>query len=207
MGDVTPAQPVKLFCGIIAVDEAAIARACGELEALYGRIDRESEIIPFAFTDYYREEMGDRLLRKFASFEALIDPGRIAAIKIRAQAIEEQLAKRRDGAPRRRVNLDPGYVAPEKLVLATTKNFAHRIYLGQGVYAEITLNFRKNGCVFLPWTYPDYRSEAYTRFFLAIRRLLLNQLDNRRKGNHGTRDGKNQRVSVRNRLASRSGCA
>ena len=175
MGEIKPVETVKLFCGIIAVDEPAIARAQAELEKFYGRIDHESEIIPFTFTDYYREEMGDTLLRKLVSFEGLIDPGRIADIKLETNALEEQLGEVREGSLRRRVNLDPGYLTPAKLILATTKDFAHRVYVGKGIYTELTLNFRKDGCTFFPWTYPDYQTEKYTAFFLAIRRLLLSQ--------------------------------
>ena len=175
MGEIKPVETVKLFCGIIAADEAVIARARGELEKFYGPIDRETELIPFTFTDYYRPEMGDPLLRKFVSFQGLIDPGRIAGIKIETNAIEEQMGETRDGILRRRVNLDPGYLTPAKLVLATTKDFAHRLYAGQGIYTEVTLTFRKDGCAFYPWTYPDYQTETYTAFFLAVRRLLLNQ--------------------------------
>lgn len=176
MGQIKPVEPVKLFCGMIAADEAVFARAQAELEKFYGRIDHESGLIPFTFTDYYREEMGEKLWRKFVSFEALIDPRRIAEIKNETNAIEEQMAETEGGAVRRRVNLDPGYLTLAKLVLATTKDFSHRLYVGKGIYTEVTLNFRKDGCTYHPWTYPDYRSEQYARFFLAVRRILRGQL-------------------------------
>jgi hypothetical protein len=89
--------------------------------------------------------------------------------------LEDKFAVKSDSGLRRRVNLDPGYVAPDKLVLASTKNFSHRIHLSRGVYAEVTLNFGKKGCVFLDWTYPDFRSGRYTAFLLDVRRKIMDR--------------------------------
>lgn len=170
MTEIRPVVPVKLFCGMIAVNEEIILRAKEEMRKLFGGIDLESDLIPFDFTDYYREEMGEGLLRKFVSFSDLIDPGRLADIKIQTNKLERTLAIESKGRSRRRVNLDPGYVSADKLVLATTKNFSHRIYLRDGIYAEVTLNFKKSGCVYFDWTYPGFRSGKYTPFFLEVRR-------------------------------------
>jgi hypothetical protein len=173
VGDIQPAQPVKLICGIIAAGEEFLRRAQGELRAAFGDTDVSSDVTAFDFTDYYEAEMGMGLLRQFVSFRDFGDPGSLAAIKRRTNEIERRLAVPVAGGWRRRVNLDPGYVAPSQLVLASTKNFAHRIYLGEGIYAEVTLLFRKGGPEYLPWTYPDFRSGRYDEFLREVRRRLL----------------------------------
>lgn len=174
MGDAGKPAQTRLFCGMLAADNALFTRAEALLEEAFGAIDSASSIIPFTFTDYYAAEMGTGLLRKFVSFAPPVDPGRLADIKLLTIELERKLAEA--GEPmRRRVNLDPGYVTPAKVVLATTKNFAHRICLGQGIYAEITLNFDRKGCIFHDWTYPDFRSEFYARYLLELRELCMAQ--------------------------------
>lgn len=173
MREIRPVLPVKLFCGIIAMSEEVILDAKNELKNLFGEIDLESDLFPFDFTDYYRNEMGDKLFRKFVSFSDLIDPGRLAGIKIQTNAIEQKLAVTFEGNLKRRANLDPGYISADKLVLATTKNFSHRIYLREGIYAEVTLNFKGKGCIYFNWTYPDFKSGKYTTFFLEVRERYL----------------------------------
>jgi len=173
MGNVRQVKPVKTFCGIIATDSKTISRAREALIPLLGKIDNESELIEFNFTDYYEAEMGQGLLRQFVSFHGLMDPGQLAGIKLATNAIEDSMAVNADGKISRTVNLDPGYITASNLVLATTKDFSHRVYIGQGIYAEVTLNFRKGGCVFFEWTYPDFKSGKYTSFFLEIRRRYM----------------------------------
>lgn len=173
MRSTRPVAAVRLFCGIIAVDAAAIADAEALLRRSFGEADIASEVFRFDFTDYYEEEMGQNLLRKFVSFSELIDPGRLADIKTETNRMEEQMSTVTDGASRRRANLDPGYVCASKVVLATTKDFSHRIYLKEGIYAEITMNFGRNGCRSHEWTYPDYKSGKYTPFFLELRRMYM----------------------------------
>jgi len=116
--------------------------------------------------------MGPGLLRKFVSFARQIDPSEIAAIKLHTNELERSFAPPSPGAPRR-INLDPGYICGSKLVLATMKNHSHRIYLGQGVYVEITLEFRKGAFRPLEKTYRDYASEPYIRFFTKVRERYL----------------------------------
>jgi len=178
MGTTRPVKPVKLFCGIIGTDEQAVGRARLELETLLGKVDIAGEVIPFDFTDYYEKEMGRNLLRQFISFEKLVDPRNLAEIKISTNRIEEKLSMTLQDAVRRTVNLDPGYITASNLVLATTKDFSHRICIGEGIYAEVTLNFRKNGCVFFDWTYPDFKSGKYTAFFLKIRTKYMEETKN-----------------------------
>jgi hypothetical protein len=176
MGAIKAPEKVKFFCGVIAADGKLLeaARLC--LAEAFGPIDQCSDIWPFDFTDYYRAEMGSALLRQFVVFSGSRDPGELADAKRRADRLERGLAVPEEGAVRRRVNLDPGYLTPAKLVLATTKDFAHRLYLGSGIYAEVTLNFRRGGITALPWTYPDYASGRYTPFFMEVRRRHMEEL-------------------------------
>jgi hypothetical protein len=173
MGDKRNVEPVKLVCGMISADERLIRQTEQEMEGMFGAIDIRSELFPFNYTDYYSSEMGVGLLRKFVSFDRPIDPMRLASIKIETNGIERKLAVQTVDSIKRRINLDPGYVTPVKLVLATTKDFAHRIYLGDGIYAEVTLNFKKNGCAFFEWTYPDFKSGIYVPFLLEARRKIM----------------------------------
>jgi hypothetical protein len=148
-------------------------RAEAAMSERYGGVARASEILPFHFTDYYGPEMGSNLLRKFLAFERLVDPADLAGIKLWTNALEDRFAAEPGCAVKRPVNLDPGYVAPSKLVLATTKDHAHRICLGQGIHAEVTLTFLKGAFEPMPWTYPDYRTEPYRRFFEQVRADLV----------------------------------
>jgi len=173
MGSIRPVLPVKMICGVISADEALFAGVRTELEKVFGVVDLESETYPFSFTDYYREEMGDGLSRKFYAFRDLADPSCLADMKLRTNGLESVFSG--GVAGKRPVNIDPGYVTDYGLVLATTKNFAHRIYLSKGIYGEVTLNFRKGGCVFFEWTYPDYKSGLYTPFLLQARSRYMAQ--------------------------------
>ena len=173
MGTIRTVEPVKLICGIIAAGPEVLAAAQERLRTAFGPVDVESPVWPFDFTDYYATEMGGGLLRRLIAFEQPIDPGRLAAIKRQTNDLEGLWAAPSPAGLRRRINLDPGYVTASKLVLATTKNFAHRIYLADGIYAEVTLTFRKGGCDVFPWTYPDFKSGRYTEFLLEVRRRAL----------------------------------
>ena len=139
----------------------------------FGSMARASEVMPFHFTGYYEPQMGADLLRKFLAFERPVDAAELAEIKLWMNALEERFAAEPGFAVARPINLDPGYVAPSKLVLATTKDHAHRIYLGHGIHAEVTLTFLKGAFEPMPWTYPDYRTEAYRRFFEQVRADLV----------------------------------
>ena len=176
MGAVRPEESVMLMCGMIGTDRDILDRARDELVGLYGPVDLASEDFPFTQTDYYEAEMGSGLWRRLLAFRDLIVPGAIGAIKLKTQDMEEAYACRDAGNTRRRINLDPGYIAPAKLVLATTKDFAHRVCLGEGIYAEVTLNFSKQGVRTFDWTYPDFKSELYRPFLMEARRRLLKRV-------------------------------
>ena len=143
-----------------------------ELGALYGRLDFVSEILPFDYTEYYYAEMGRPLVRRFASFERLVPQEDLASIKVETNRIEENSAV----SGRRTVNIDPGLLSAERLVLATGKNCAHRIYLGQGIYADLTLVYHKGEYRPLEWTYGDYGEDKVREWLKALRQKYLLQL-------------------------------
>jgi hypothetical protein len=168
--------PVKLIVGLIVAPQAPVDAVRARLEAAYGKIDLEAGPLPFVATAYYAREMGPALRKYLWSFEALIAPEALVAIKRATNAIEQAFAVGEGQRWRRCVNLDPGYVDLAKLVLATTKDRQHRLYLGQGIYGEVTLRFTGGRFVPWEWTYPDYRTPAYLSFFEAVRRRYRQQL-------------------------------
>ncbi len=176
MGKPRPAAHVKLFVGLLCGDVDLLRRTRQLLVRRYGPVDLESEIWPFDQTDYYAAECGPDLKRWFLSFERPIRPDMLAEIKHETNAVEAELADAcLDPLIPRPVNIDPGYVDLGKLVLATTKDRAHRICLGMGIYAEVTLYFSQGVWQMWPWTYPDYRKPEYHAFFTRVRERLRAQ--------------------------------
>ncbi len=137
-----------------------------DMEAELGPADHVSDLFPFTETDYYDGELGTPIRRRIVAFEALIDPPRLVDIKLAFNELEARYA-RPDGT--RRVNLDPGILSLERLVLATGKEFTHRIYLGRGIWADLTLLYQHGGWRSLPWTYPDYAGERVQSILTRIR--------------------------------------
>lgn len=172
MGLAKKPLPVKLIVAVFSGQSALFAEIEHELEKKFGKIDFKSAPFDFNHTDYYREEMGGNLKKMFLSFENLISPEKLSAIKLFTNELER---KRSDNA-KRIVNIDPGYLDNSKLVLASTKNYYHRIYLGKGIYAEVTLFFKGNTFQSLPWTYPDYKTENSVNIFNKIRGIYREQL-------------------------------
>ncbi len=175
MGAIKIPPPAKLVCGVLfnpAVEWAFVEDA---LAADFGEIDLHSPTWPFDFTDYYDHETGPGVQRTFVAFERLVAMDALPDIKRRTNEIEAELARRLDVPAPRPVNLDPGYVDAAKLVLATTKDQAHRIYLRDGLYAEVTLTFRGGRFEAWPWTYLDYASGRYHEFFGQVRGRYFEQ--------------------------------
>lgn len=173
-------NPVKLIVGILAANHQCLHTAADALSNKIGKIDFTSEVWPFDKTDYYKDQTGPRILRQFVSIKRLIDPGKLAKIKHQTNKLEQKLAKALAIPLPRPVNLDPGIIAPSKLVLATTKNYSHRIYIGKKMYAEVTLIFDKGRWQPQAYTYPDYRQQCYFDFFEKVRTRLLEQLKSER---------------------------
>lgn len=172
MGTRKKERPAKLIAGFIFNQDAIFLKAKKGLQRKFGSIDLESPTLPFLHTDYYSKEMGTGLKRKFLSFNNLILPSRLAAIKIFTNDLENALSHNL----KRQINIDPGYLETSKLVLATTKNYNHRIYINRGIYAEVTLFFQNHTFKPWDWTYPDYRTPAYIEVFNNIRQIYLNQI-------------------------------
>ena len=173
-------KPVKLIIGILAADHQSLHEAVEAVISKFGRTDFTSNVWPFDKTDYYQEQTGPHILRQFVSIEKLIDPGKLAGIKCKTNKLEQKLAKSLGLPLPRPVNLDPGVIEPSKLILATTKNYSHRIYIGKKMYAEVTLIFDKGQWRPLDHTYPDYRQKCYFDFFHKVRSRLLEQLKSQR---------------------------
>ena len=169
-------EPVKLIIGVLAANAQYLKTAIESLESVFGESELASETWLFDKTDYYKVEMGPLILRQFISFKRLISQRSLAKIKRRTNKIEKKLTQTVGSEFPRPVNLDPGFIAPSKFVLATTKNYSHRIYIGKKIYAEVTLIFHKGNWEALPYTYPDYREQTYFKFFDEVRKCLLDQL-------------------------------
>jgi len=169
-------KPVKLIIGILAANEDCLQVAIEALTAEFGRADLVSDVWPFDKTDYYKDQIGEHILRQFVSIEKLIDPGELAEIKHKTNKLEQELATKLALSLPRPINLDPGTIEPSKLILATTKNYSHRIYIGKKMYAEVTLLFHKGRWQPLEYTYPDYKQQCYFDFFDKVRPRLLEQL-------------------------------
>ena len=172
MGQIVRPQPVKLIFSIFTNNEKNFSKAVELCEKQFGKIEQISERFIFNHTDYYEEEMGKNLFRKFLIFEKLADREGIAKIKVKTNEIEEKFLI--EG--KRSVNIDPGYITLENFILFTTKNYTHRIYLESGIFADLTLIFYKKSFQSLPWTYPDYASDEIKNYLLNIRELYKKQL-------------------------------
>ena len=175
MGQITSPAPAKLFMAIMISAGVEFEKIEGRLAELYGPMDFKSQVFAFdEYSRYYAPEMGIGLVKKFVSFVQPVAQDMLAEIKLRTNALELELGVGEGGILHRRVNLDPGYLTASKLVLATTKDFAHRIYLGQGIFAEITLNYRRGqGWQPHSLTYADYRSPLALEFFAEVRNCLF----------------------------------
>jgi hypothetical protein len=176
MGATGNPRAVQMFCGIIFASAAPLGSVRSGLEAAFGPIDFESDIFDFNFTDYYEHEMGAGLRKVFFAFEELIPPDFIVDVKIGTNEIEKKHATMAAGVSNRTVNLDPGYMTQAKMVLATTKDFFHRVYISRGIYAEVTLQYKKPSFEPLPWTYPDYKTPEYINFLNRLRKRYCEKL-------------------------------
>ncbi|MCK9230296.1 MAG: DUF4416 family protein [Syntrophales bacterium] len=165
-------DPVKLVASMIFRESDWVTRAIDGMSDVYGKPDYISTVMPFDYTDYYTAEMGAGLKRRVVSFESLISPDGLPAVKKSTNGVEAALSRK----DRRRVNIDPGCLSTGHLLLATGKPYAHRPYLGDGVYGDLTLIYRGGFFQELPWTYPDYREPSMISMLARIREKYLKQL-------------------------------
>ena len=170
-----PKEPklVKLILSLITGDNETVKPVLKKLENKFGSIDILSLRMDFSHTDYYKDEMGGGLFRKLASFENLINREYLPDVKLFTNSVEDEYLNENG---KRIINIDPGYIAMEKMVLASCKNFGHRIYLGKGVYADLTFIYRAGGFQPLEWTFPDYAEDSMRRLLKGIRERYAHQL-------------------------------
>lgn len=169
MGQAVKHERVKLIIGLIG-KEIFFSKVQKILSEKFGPLDFESQILDFDFTDYYAEEIGRNLKRKFLSFKRKISPASLPNIKLYTNKLEKSIFLTKG---KRNLNIDPGYLTLSKLVLATTKDHQHRLYLDKGIFAEVTLRFRDKSFRKWEWTYPDYCTVEYIQIFNNIRNNLL----------------------------------
>ena len=193
MGEPTPHSPVLLLLAAFSRHDDALDWARQRAVEAWGPIQRESTRFEFVETNYYDATMGTGLKKVFFAFQQPFDPERLVEIKLMTNRWEEEYAAgARDRAkgdspifaetkigtvPARPLNLDPGYLTLGKLVLASTKDFAHRIYLSHGIYAEVTLQYRHRRWEHHQYTFPDYRREDYQRFFSECREQIRGMMN------------------------------
>lgn len=172
MGDIHQPTPVLLLLPAFSRYDEAFDWARERAIATWGPIAGESERFQFDQTTYYESTMGPGLKKCFWTFAQLIDPAELPGIKRLTNEWEAEYARLAGHAESRPLNLDPGYLTLAKLVLASTKDHAHRIYLAQGIYAEVTLSYRQGRWQPHEWTFPDYRRDDYQQFFTEARKSL-----------------------------------
>src|SRR5688572_11722480 len=172
MGDARLHSPVLLIVAAFSRHDAALTWARERAASEWGTIALESEAFAFDDTAYYEKQMGAGLRKAFFAFERLIDPAELVERKLTANRWEEEYRAASDALESRPLNLDPGYLTEAKLVLATTKDRDHRLYLDRGIFAEVTLSYHARNWQPLAWTYPDYRRDDYHQFFSRCRDYL-----------------------------------
>jgi hypothetical protein len=177
-----PKEPpqVKLIMGLLFADWQVRDRALGMLFGRFGPPDFLTEPLPFTYTTYYDREIGPNILRQMCSFLRLVPPQSLPDVKLFTNQLEGQLS----WDNKRQINIDPGFLSEERLVLATCKNYTHRIYLRDGIYADLTLLYQKGAYQKLPWTYPDYQEPALHHFLGVLRQKLRLQHQGRLAKKH-----------------------
>jgi hypothetical protein len=168
--------PAKLVIGVFTAEPKIIESLVAGFASRFGPIDLVSPWMHFNFTNYYESEMGSPLFRRVFAFKLLIAQEDLSAIKLATNQIESHYSQKR----RRRVNIDPGYMLHERFVLASGKNFSHRVYIGAGIYADLTLIYQKGSFQKLPWTYPDYADQAMICFLDQVRRKYVLDLGSKK---------------------------
>ena len=173
MGTIHPPAQVKLFCALLVAPTMAVHEVETVLEQAYGTIVLRTPPTPFTQTTYYAREMGPHLTRLYIAFDPLISIATLATVKHTTHGLETLWSTDQG---QRRVNIDPGYLDLAKVVLASTKDHSHRLYIGDGMFAEVTLRYRQHAFQPWEWTYPDYRVPTTLAFFQQLRALYKAQL-------------------------------
>ena len=172
MGTIHDPLQVLPITAIFSRHPQALAWAAEKIRAEWGEVALKSEPFAFEQTHYYDVTMGTSLRKQFLVTLPLMTPDELVERKHQSNAWEELYAREFPHDEPRPLNIDPGYLDMGKLVLASSKDFAHRIYMARGIYAEITLFYRHGQWCDHPWTFPDYRENTYHPFFHQCRHLL-----------------------------------
>ena len=180
MGQVQPVYPVTPFLGVIYANEQALEDAMLWIERVLGDVELTSPTWDFDLTDHYTAEMGEGLKRRFFSFSGLCDPALLPEWKLATNRIEHESAQRVGEV--RPINLDPGYVDGSRLVLASTRALSHRVYIGQGISAEVTMSYRRGEWVKRDYTFADFKTGRYDEFINQVRENHLARLQGRATG-------------------------
>ena len=178
MGDIREHDSVLLVAAVTSQFSESFDWARRRCEAVWGPVALASPRFAFDMTQYYADAMGRELKKELLAFDRQIDPANLADAKIASNQLEDELVQSREWSVERPVNIDPGYLTEAKLVLATTKDRDHRIYVGKGIFAEVTLFFRGGAWQSSRWTYPDFQQSEYHEFFDRCRELLRNRIRN-----------------------------
>jgi hypothetical protein len=173
MGNIRIHPPVKIFAAVTYTSASDLTLICQGLESLLSVIELKSDVYDFSqYTDYYQGEMGTNLSKTILVFKELAEPESLPLIKGNTNLFEQKYA----AGGKRMINVDPGYLCESKLILATTKNYTHRMYLGQGIYGDIHLCYQQHSFQVQPWTYPDCKQKMIIDFFNRVRAGYIQQL-------------------------------
>jgi hypothetical protein len=185
-----PKEPAaaKLILAAIYKDPSTALSVWKAIEKTWGPLDFLSEVRPFDYTTYYDREMGRPLFRRWAAFRTLVPQDLLVHIKWQALDLEQQWRL----GENRQINLDPGLITAERLVLATGKNYSHRIYLGRGIFGDLTLVFYQGSYQPLPWTYPDYQDQQSLWMFNKIREKYLIEIQKKDSRGQGFEDSRGE---------------
>jgi hypothetical protein len=175
-------DPVLLVVAAFSRHPSALAWARERLEPLFGPVALVSPPFDFNQTGYYERDMGRDLRKEFLVFRDLVGADVLPDAKHRTNALEQELAGSGTYPEPRPLNLDPGLLSLGKFCLATTKDQAHRLYLRDGIFAEVTLHYQAGAFVPWPWTYADYRQESVRAFLQQARDYYREALKTARAG-------------------------
>ncbi len=179
MSDPTTPRPVTLFVRMLSGEISLLDALQARLQERFGPLLHRSEDLPWNYTDYYAEELGQAIVRRFLFFRNRIQPDEIAAIKRATNEMERSYVRTQGARMLRRINLDPGYLDTARVVLATTKDYSHRIYLGAGIFAEVTLIYVRGSYRPQTHAYPDYRAPETLALFKQVRSEIAGRGDGR----------------------------
>ncbi len=172
MAEIREFRPVLRVMAVSSRNAEAFDWAIAKASKHWGPIEFSSERFDFSETSFYSKTMGDGLQKQLLAFTDLIQQDRVVESKHDSNAWEDEFKSLQDWEESRPINLDPGYITEAKLVLATTKDRDHRIYLRNGIFAEVTLFYQALRWQSSRWTYPDYKRDDFHEFFERCRLWL-----------------------------------